>query len=258
MGSEFDILVVEDEPVVVEAARKILTAEGFKVDAVQDGESVIQKLKEQNHYKLILSDLMLPKLSGFDLLAQVKKTHPEIPIIVITGYATLDNAITSFKMGAFDFIPKPFDVEELLAVVQRALNYKKSSRILDKNQISDAQNKEDKIYCLGEHSWAKMAQGGSVLFGVGQSFFKLIGKVKQIDFPQKDEEIGQGKVFTRLNTEDRLVHSVRAPLSGMVVEHNNELEQNMQLIHDQPFSRGWLVRVIPINLENELDSLTPC
>lgn len=114
MDKQFDILIVEDKLVIVEAARKILKSEGFSLDEAANSEIALQKL-QQHRYKLIISDLMLPRISGIELIKKVNSTNPEIPIIIITGYAMLENAVKCFKEGAFDFIPKPFAAEELVA-----------------------------------------------------------------------------------------------------------------------------------------------
>jgi CheY-like chemotaxis protein len=260
MKTKFDILVVEDEPVVIEAAKKILTPEAFKVDEALDAETALQKLRH-NKYKLILSDLMLPKISGFELIEIVKRKYSNIPIIAITGYATFENAIQSFKLGVFDFIPKPFALEELLGVVSRGMNF---IEVMNKDQkhmgrLYKQRFVEEKLikhYFLGQHAWAKLDQDGSAVFGVGETFPQIIGEIQRVDFPTVNEEINQGNVCVRITTKDELMHTVWAPLSGRVIENNHEIEQNPNLINTDPFFRGWLVRIIPTNLESELGNLT--
>jgi len=107
MSFHYDVLVIEDEKVVIDSVKKILIPEGFTVDETFDVESALLNLKK-NKYKLILTDLMLPKISGLKLIEIVNEKYPDIPIIMITGYATLEIAVQSLKLGAFDFIPKPF------------------------------------------------------------------------------------------------------------------------------------------------------
>jgi DNA-binding NtrC family response regulator len=119
MRSGFDVLLVEDEPVVREAAARILRPEGLTLDRVEDVDGALARLRKAD-YRLVLSDLMLPGFSGFDLLERVTGERPQLPVILITGYATIENALAAFKKGAFDFLPKPFDVAELLGVVRRA------------------------------------------------------------------------------------------------------------------------------------------
>jgi two-component system phosphate regulon sensor histidine kinase PhoR len=116
------ILVIDDEERVREGCRKVLAREGYEVTIAESGE-VGLKMIEGQHYDVILLDLMMPSLSGFDVLAHVKALHPDTVIIVISGYATVENSIEAMKRGAFDFIPKPFSPEQLRVLTRKAIEY---------------------------------------------------------------------------------------------------------------------------------------
>ncbi len=116
------ILVVDDEPRIRDACQMVLEEMGFEVALASDGEQGLAKIKER-HFDIILADLMMPVLSGFDLLSQVREHHPDTVVIVITGYATVEHSIEAMKKGAFDFIPKPFTPDQLRAVVSKAIMY---------------------------------------------------------------------------------------------------------------------------------------
>ncbi len=265
MKSKSDILVVEDEPVVIESAKKILVPEGFIVDGAVNAEIALEKL-QQHEYKLILSDLMLPKISGFELIEEAKRKCPKTPIIMITGYATFENAVKSFKLGVFDFIPKPFDIDELLGVVNRALKFSERTKSNKKGKkpiewLGKQHFCEDKIenlYFLGQHAWAMLDRDGSSTMGVGETFLSIVEDIRRIEFPTVNEEMSQGNVCVRITTDEQLVHRVWAPLSGTVIKINHHVKQNANLINVDPFHQGWLVRIIPTNLENELENLTIC
>jgi signal transduction histidine kinase len=100
----------------------VLARDGYEVTIAESGE-VGLKMIEAQHYDIILLDLMMPSLSGFDVLAQVKALHPDTVIIVISGYATVENSIEAMKRGAFDFIPKPFSPEQLRVITRKAIEY---------------------------------------------------------------------------------------------------------------------------------------
>jgi len=85
-------------------------------------------LIRDKHFDIILLDLMMPELSGFDVLAQVKSLHPDTVVIVITGYATLEHSVDAMKKGAFDFIPKPFTPEHLRVTIAKAIDYTRTLR----------------------------------------------------------------------------------------------------------------------------------
>jgi two-component system phosphate regulon sensor histidine kinase PhoR len=116
------VLVIDDEERVREGCRKVLARDGYAVTIAESGE-VGLNLIERQHYDLILLDLMMPSLSGFDVLAHVKALHPDSVIIVISGYATVENSIEAMKKGAFDFIPKPFSPEQLRVLTRKAIEY---------------------------------------------------------------------------------------------------------------------------------------
>lgn len=116
------ILVVDDEKRIRNGCQKTLTLEGFEVAMVESGALAIELL-EKEHFDIILLDLMMPGLSGMDVLVHVKPRHPDTVIIVITGYATLEHAIEAMKKGAFDFISKPFSPQDLRSIVAKAIEY---------------------------------------------------------------------------------------------------------------------------------------
>lgn len=116
------ILVVDDEERIREGCRKVLTQDGFDVATAECGARGLEMI-EQKHYDIILLDLMMPIVSGFDVLARVKAEHPDSTIIVISGYATVEHSIEAMKRGAFDFIPKPFSPDQLRLLVTKAIAY---------------------------------------------------------------------------------------------------------------------------------------
>ncbi len=116
------ILVIDDEQRIRDACTLVLSDQGFSVATAPDGQEGLEMIREQ-HYDMILVDLMMPNISGFDVLSKVRENHPDTVVIVITGYATLEHSIEAMKKGAFDFIPKPFTPDQLRAVVKKSLRY---------------------------------------------------------------------------------------------------------------------------------------
>jgi len=116
------ILVVDDKRVIREGCREVLTLEGFEVVLAESGEQGLEMI-EKVHFDVVLLDLMMPGISGFDVLSHIKALHPDTSIIVITGYATVEHSIEAMKNGAFDFIPKPFSPDQLRVVVFKAIEH---------------------------------------------------------------------------------------------------------------------------------------
>jgi two-component system, OmpR family, phosphate regulon sensor histidine kinase PhoR len=116
------ILVVDDEKRIRDACQTMLANDGFEVALAENGFTGLKKIEEE-HFDVILLDLMMPGMRGIDLLTHVKGKHPDTLVIVITGYATLEHAIEAMKKGAFDFISKPFSPQDVRLVIGKAIEY---------------------------------------------------------------------------------------------------------------------------------------
>ncbi|MBW2645911.1 MAG: sigma-54-dependent Fis family transcriptional regulator [Deltaproteobacteria bacterium] len=116
------ILVVDDEEHMRKLFEKILTKEGHEVRTAANGNEAIGMLEDET-FDLMISDLMMPVLGGMDLLKEVKARHLDIPFIVITAYGTIGSAVEAMKAGAFDYLTKPFQKDDIRLVVSKALQY---------------------------------------------------------------------------------------------------------------------------------------
>jgi DNA-binding NtrC family response regulator len=122
MAEPRGVLIVEDEPVVLRAAAMALAAHGIEFEKTTNVTGAAALL-DTHVFSVVLTDLKLPGASGFEILELAKAVSPSPQVVIITGYATIENALESFRLGAFDFVPKPFDVGELVSVVDRALRF---------------------------------------------------------------------------------------------------------------------------------------
>ncbi len=119
------ILVVDDEQHVRESLSEVLVDERFEVDTAGSGEEALKKLGEDGFDVVLLLDIKMPGMSGVELLDRLREEQPSVDVIMMTGYATLDMAIESLKLGAYDFLRKPFDKDVLLASIGRCLEKRK-------------------------------------------------------------------------------------------------------------------------------------
>jgi DNA-binding NtrC family response regulator len=115
------ILIVEDDADMAETCRRIFTRAGFAAEAVYDGEAGLEKLRADPAFTLVLTDLRMPGMDGTEVLRRAREMRPEIDVIIMTGYGTIQNAIQAMKIGASDYITKPFDREELLRAVHQIM-----------------------------------------------------------------------------------------------------------------------------------------
>ena len=114
------ILVIDDEASIRESLEVLLTLEGYTVQLAVDGERGLEML-EQNSYDLTLLDLAMPGQSGLELLPQIHERYPELPVVMITAYGTVDNVVEAIRAGAENFVQKPWDNEKLLADIRSAI-----------------------------------------------------------------------------------------------------------------------------------------
>jgi len=123
------ILVVDDEEVVLASCRRALGNGERVVETASSGTEALKKIEEA-HYDVILLDIKMPDLDGLEVLQRVKESHPDIEVVMVTGLSQIETAVRSMKLGAFDYVPKPFDPDELAVVVDRALEHR---RLLQEN-----------------------------------------------------------------------------------------------------------------------------
>jgi DNA-binding NtrC family response regulator len=116
-----NILIVDDEPKICESCAKILSKVGHNVRYALNGYDAL-KMLEQERFEVIITDLKMSSMGGMEVLRRVKESYPDTMVIVITGYASVSSAVEVMKMGASDYLPKPFTPDELRAVVRNALN----------------------------------------------------------------------------------------------------------------------------------------
>lgn len=124
MAKAANILVVDDERVMRDSCRQILEKEGYKVRLAGDGAEGFSAFKEEFFHAVIL-DVKLPGMNGMEVLAQIREESPETPVIIITGYASIESAVESIKHGAFEYLAKPFSPEELRVIVSKAIKSRK-------------------------------------------------------------------------------------------------------------------------------------
>ena len=121
------ILVVDDEPAILELVKDILFPAGYLVNTATNGKEALAAL-QAHPYDLVLTDMMMPEMGGMELVQYLRLHHPETLVIVFTGYANYEDAVAAVKLGAFDYLPKPLQPEILRHAIERALEYQRLFR----------------------------------------------------------------------------------------------------------------------------------
>jgi len=253
MERKINILVVDDEQIILDSIVKHLRKENYNVcTALSVSEA--QELMEETRIDIFLMDLMMPDIDGMEFMRMVKTDQPKVPVIMITGYATINTALQAKQLGAFDYIAKPFTKKELMGVIRRAAELVAAADSAngesDKTAV-DANHKAGPIRSIGDQSWMMQEENGVVLLGVERSFLNTIGKIQMINLPSKGDRLRQGGTYLQIFSTDLRSHTVLSPLSGMVVEVNQKVLDNPNSALQDPYGEGWLIRLEPSKFEFE-------
>lgn len=253
MNDKPRVLVVDDEEIVCTSVRRILGKRDIEVDTAMKADEAMEKLANE-HFNLVIMDLMMPEMNGIELMHSIRKKDMDVPFLMITGYPTIKTAMQALRLGAIDYIPKPFTRQELMGPVNRALRRGEAQSDAEKEKAApgdQATALPGSRFFLPEHSWAEYEQEGTIKIGIEQSFLDAAGAVQSIEGPPANEMVEQGYPTIKLSTEDGSQHSVFAPFSGRIMEVNQEVMDNPAKVS----SSDWILRIIPSSLKAEMAML---
>jgi CheY-like chemotaxis protein len=260
------IICVDDEDVILDSFRKILVLDGYSVDTVNSGPEAINLIKS-NHYDFLFTDLKMPEMDGVEVTKAVKYLRPDIDVIIITGYATVETAVDCMKLGAMDYVQKPFTEDELLEFTKKSL-IKRQDRIQKqlKPRVHIAHVAEEEKLSKGEfaipggvfisesHCWAAVGQDGVVKVGLDDFAKKLIGKIDKIDFPNLGMSVTKGQTLFSVKQGNKIVQFY-SPVSGQVKSINHDLAEDLDVLDFTPYEKNWVCSIDADKLEVELGEL---
>ena len=204
------LLIVDDEEIVVRSCLRILGG-AYQVDSASDGREALEKIAATS-YDVVILDIMMPKMDGMEVLKRVKETHPDVDVIMITGLSEIETAVRSMKLGAFDYLPKPFDPDGLRLVVERALERR---RLLQEN--ADLRGQVSAKYRLENMVGASAAM---------QNVYRLVAKCA----PTNSTVLLQGESGTGKELVARAIHynSLRREKPFVPVDCNSLTESLLE------------------------------
>ncbi|MEW6195292.1 MAG: response regulator [Bacteroidota bacterium] len=260
------ILCVDDEDVILDSFRKILVLDGYSVDTVNSGPEAMNLIKT-NHYDFVFTDLKMPVMDGVEVTKLVKNLRPDIDVIIITGYATVETAVDCMKLGAMDYVQKPFTEDELLEFTKKSL-IKRQDKIQKqlKPRVHIAHISEKEKLSTGEfaipggvfisegHCWAAVSQDGTVKIGIDDFANKIIGKIDNINFPNLGMVVLKGQPLFTIKQGTKSVQ-FNSPISGQVKAINHELIDEIELLEFSTYDKNWICVVDAEKLETELQQL---
>ncbi len=255
MGEKFRILVVDDELPVCKSIVSALAGEEYAVDSALSGEEALE-LQEKKHYDAIIADLMMPGISGLELLKKVRENRPDTMMIMITGYPSIRTAVEAIRIGAFDYLPKPFTPNDLRSIVSRALTRKRVvEQKLEQARVLEDLPVPEGLYTIPNNSWAKVEDDGTVLVGIHHMLLVTIKKIATIEYPKLNETRYQGEACVRIVESEERMHKLWTPVTGKIMAINERVKDDYAKLYRDPYITGWLVQIAPTNLDNDIKNL---
>jgi len=260
------ILAVDDEAVVLDSFRRILVLEGFNIDTVQTGPEALS-LVRRNDYDFVFTDLKMPDMDGVEVVKAVKHLRPDVDMVVITGYGTIETAVETMQSGACEYVQKPFSADELALFINKLLVKRRARlealrqptvRIVSPSQADATPSNE---YCIpggsfiaAGHTWVRIEPDGHVRIGVDDFANKAMGAVGSVALPKAGTEvrIGEPLFSCKRGTEEL---SFLAPVSGRIQDLNGALATDPARVNASPYKDGWVCRIEPSDLTTELGGL---
>lgn len=260
------ILCVDDEEVILDGFRKILALDGYAVDTVETGQEALG-LVQIHDYDFVFTDLKMPVMSGIEVTKSIKHMRPDIDVVIITGFATVESAVTCMQYGAMDYLEKPFSEQELRNFVKQALikrrdriekQLKPRVHILGPNESDRSPGEEFSIpggvLISSGHCWASIGDDGTANIGLDDYAAKLLGYVDSIEFPNIGMKVQAGEPLFSVNQGHRRAQ-FRAPLSGEVVRVNEDLAKDCTVLEAYPYGKNWVCAISGDDLDAELPRL---
>ena len=260
------ILAVDDESIVLDSFRKILVVAGYSVDTVESGKEALGLVRKHD-YDFVFTDFKMPEMDGVAVTKAVKHLRPDVDVVMITGYASIESAVESMKHGAMDYVEKPFTADELTEFVNK-LVIRREARLekeikpsihLVTPSVSESESRHEVnvpagIFVADSHSWVGVHMNGLVRVGIDDFTQKMIGRIDAIDLPARGLEVKKGdELFVLRHGTHRL--PIPSPVSGRIATINDQLSERPELIKLKPYELGWVCTMEPTNLTGDLREL---
>ena len=252
MSEDQRLLVVDDEEAICEGCRRIFTRQGFAVEKTSDAEVGLQ-LAEENDYAAILLDIKMPTMTGIEFLEQLRNKRPNVPVILMTGYPSVPNAISAIRLGAAGYVTKPFTPEEISSAVHKHV---RGVATESREQAAEAAHDDWAPAAEGVQfwnaAWVQHGQDGTARMGTLTPRSQA-AVIRSVRLPQIGETVYQGLPLAAIEREGQPPQIVAAPLSGVVVAVNERLAKQPAALWEDPCGQGWLAAISPTRYDEEIE-----
>jgi len=260
------ILCVDDESVILDSFRRILVLDGYCVDTVEQGKEALG-LIQTHSYDFVFTDLKMPEMDGLEVTKSVKHLRPDIDVVIITGFATVETAVDCMKFGAMDYVQKPFTEDELLEFVKKLLikredriskTLKPKVHITHFKEAAGAKTPEFQIpggvFISEGHCWANVSEDGTAKVGIDDFAKKIIGKIDSIGLPNLGMVVKKGQSLFNITQGQRTI-SFKSPVSGKVKEVNKFINNELDSLDFTPYDKNYVCEIDTDELDSELPGL---
>ena len=260
------ILAVDDESIILDSFRKILVVAGYSIDTVEKGREALGLIRKRD-YDFVFTDLKMPEMDGLEVTKAVKHLRPDIDVIVITGYASIETAVETMKYGAMDYVQKPFTEDELIDFFNKCLikrkdrierQMKPTVRLITSSTKESGSQHEFNvpagIFVSQNHTWVNIEMNGTARVGLDDFVRKTIKNIDAVELPALNKNIKKGELLFSIKHNSHTIN-ISSPISGKVTLLNTEHVEHPEWIASKPFELSWMCCIDPSNLPDELRSL---
>ena len=209
----------------------------------------------------------MPEMDGLEVTKAVKHLRPDIDVIVITGYASIETAVETMKYGAMDYVQKPFTEDELIDFFNKSLikrkdrierQMKPTVRLITPSTKESGSQHEFNvpagIFISQNHTWVNIEMNGTARVGLDDFVRKIIKNIDEVELPTLNKNIKKGELLFSIKHNSHTIN-ISSPISGKVTLLNTEHVEHPEWIASKPFELSWMCCIDPSNLPEELHSL---
>jgi CheY-like chemotaxis protein/glycine cleavage system H lipoate-binding protein len=246
------LLVVDDEPVICQACQRVFSRQGFQVEETTNPREGLSRATEGD-YSAVLLDIKMPEMDGIQFLEELRKKRPDLPVMIMTGYPSIPNAAASVRLGASDYITKPFTPEGITQTVRRVLAGTPTQVLEAPAETPEPQEAERRF--LNE-AWLQLEADGTASVGAVLPHSQALA-ARAVQLPPVGEAVYQGLPLAGLTMTDGSLVIVPSPVSGVVVSVNESLNRDPSVLLNDPCGEGWIACICTTRLEEEIDNCKP-
>jgi len=247
------ILILDDDPVVTLSCKRILGAEGYSISTVDKGEAALNKLVKED-FDLFISDVMLPDISGMEVLKEARIAKPQTDVVIITGYPRLEDAKEASRLGARQYLEKPFTPDFMLNVAKKVFDKRGwilRQAFIDefRDSVVSLREQDNPIIFYKEGTWARPAKDGLWEIGCDLRYWILSGALTYVDFIKGIDKLEAGQPFASIYSSTGQSNDLLSPMTADLREINTRANDVMAALLKDHLSEGWLLwlaRVFPL------------